>query len=58
MDDHIPVGGEAAVPGGGGAGPVPLLGSGEAPLCFLACLVLLEPCLEFVYRDVFCLTKY
>lgn len=32
-------------------------GAGK-PLCFLACLVLLEPCLGFVYRDVFCLTKY
>lgn len=56
--DHMPVEGEAAVPEDGWAGPVPLLRSGEAPLCFLACLVLLEPCLEFVYRDVFCLTKY
>lgn len=58
MYDHAPGGGEAAVPKGGRAGPVPPLGSGEARVCFLACLVLLEPCLGFVYRDVFCLTKY
>lgn len=31
---------------------------GVGKVSFLACLVLLEPCLGFVYRDVFCLTKY
>lgn len=58
LNDRTPGASKAAGQRVGGSVRSHCLGVGKAQVSFLACLVLLEPCLGFVYRDVFCLTKY
>lgn len=57
LNDRTPGASKAAGQRVGGSVQSHCLGVGKAQVSFLACLVLLEPCLGFVYRDVFCLTK-